>query len=52
MLGATIRHPQPGVGSELRKFASDTMLFREAKGKVDCEELQKNLTRLDDKVVG
>lgn len=39
VLGAAIRHPQPGVCSEVTKFVNDTTLFREARMKAGCEEL-------------
>lgn len=39
MLGAAVHHLQTGDCSEVRKFANDTVFFREAKMKADCEEL-------------
>ncbi|CAM5154374.1 unnamed protein product [Natator depressus] len=38
---------EKGVNSEMA-FADDTKLFKIVKCKADCEELQKNLTKLGD----
>uniref|UniRef100_A0A8C4XYG1 Reverse transcriptase domain-containing protein n=1 Tax=Gopherus evgoodei TaxID=1825980 RepID=A0A8C4XYG1_9SAUR len=37
-----------GVNSEMAKFADDTKLLKIVKTKADCEELQKDLTKLSD----
>ncbi|CAM5084504.1 unnamed protein product, partial [Eretmochelys imbricata] len=39
---------EKGVNSEVEKFADDTKLFKIVKTKADCEELQKDLTKLSD----
>ncbi|CAM5159894.1 unnamed protein product [Natator depressus] len=39
---------EKGVNSEVAKFADDTKLFKIVKTKADCEELQKDLTKLSD----
>ncbi|CAM5132666.1 unnamed protein product [Eretmochelys imbricata] len=39
---------EKGVNSEVAKFADDTKLLRIVKTKTDCEELQKDLTKLSD----
>ncbi|CAM4587787.1 unnamed protein product [Lepidochelys kempii] len=39
---------EKGVNSEEAKFADDTKLIKIVKIKADCEELQKNLTKLSD----
>ncbi|CAM5102996.1 unnamed protein product [Eretmochelys imbricata] len=39
---------EKGVNSEVSKFADDTKLLKEVKTKADCEELQKDLTKLND----
>ena len=39
---------ETGISSEVAKFADDTKLFRVAKTRRDCEELQKDLSnRMD-----
>ncbi|CAM4661225.1 unnamed protein product [Lepidochelys kempii] len=37
-----------GINSEVAKFADDTKLLKIVKTKADCEELQKDLTKLSD----
>ena len=37
---------ETGISSEVAKFADDTKLFRVVKTKRDCEELQKDLSKL------
>ncbi|CAM5097662.1 unnamed protein product [Natator depressus] len=39
---------EKGVNSEVAKFADDTKLLKIVKTKADCEELQKDLTKLSD----
>ncbi|CAM5086896.1 unnamed protein product [Natator depressus] len=39
---------EKGVNSEVAKFADDTKLLKTVKTKADCEELQKDLTKLSD----
>ncbi|CAM5109632.1 unnamed protein product [Eretmochelys imbricata] len=39
---------EKGVNSEVAKFADDTKLLKILKTKADCEELQKDLTKLSD----
>uniref|UniRef100_A0A8C3P8K5 Gypsy retrotransposon integrase-like protein 1 n=1 Tax=Chrysemys picta bellii TaxID=8478 RepID=A0A8C3P8K5_CHRPI len=39
---------EKGVKSEVAKFADDTKLLKIVKTKADCEELQKDLTKLSD----
>ncbi|CAM5134922.1 unnamed protein product [Natator depressus] len=39
---------EKGVNSEVAKFADDTKLLKIVKSQADCEELQKNLTKLGD----
>ncbi|CAM5150171.1 unnamed protein product [Eretmochelys imbricata] len=39
---------EKGVNSEVAKFADDTKLLKVVKTKADCEELQKDLTKLSD----
>uniref|UniRef100_A0A452HI16 Reverse transcriptase domain-containing protein n=1 Tax=Gopherus agassizii TaxID=38772 RepID=A0A452HI16_9SAUR len=39
---------EKGVNSEVAKFADDTKLLKIVKAKADCEELQKDLTKLSD----
>uniref|UniRef100_A0A8C3H706 Reverse transcriptase domain-containing protein n=1 Tax=Chrysemys picta bellii TaxID=8478 RepID=A0A8C3H706_CHRPI len=39
---------EKGVNSEVAKFADDTKLLKIVKSKADCEELQKDLTKLSD----
>ncbi|CAM4598511.1 unnamed protein product [Caretta caretta] len=39
---------EKGVNSEVAKFADDTKLLEIVKTKADCEELQKDLTKLSD----
>ncbi|CAM5148917.1 unnamed protein product [Eretmochelys imbricata] len=39
---------EKGVNSEVAKFADDTKLLKIVKTKADCEEVQKDLTKLSD----
>ncbi|CAM5155297.1 unnamed protein product [Eretmochelys imbricata] len=39
---------EKGVNSEVAKFAADTKLLKIVKTKADCEEIQKDLTKLSD----
>ncbi|CAM4529159.1 unnamed protein product [Caretta caretta] len=39
---------EKGVNSEVAKFADDTKLLKIVKTKADCEELQKDVTKLSD----
>uniref|UniRef100_A0A8C3F3S5 Reverse transcriptase domain-containing protein n=1 Tax=Chrysemys picta bellii TaxID=8478 RepID=A0A8C3F3S5_CHRPI len=39
---------EKGVNSEVAKFADDTKLLKIVKTKADCDELQKDLTKLSD----
>ncbi|CAM4653692.1 unnamed protein product [Lepidochelys kempii] len=43
-----IKDLEKGVNSEVAKFADDTKLLKIVKTKADCEELQKDLTKLSD----
>ncbi|CAM4534756.1 unnamed protein product [Lepidochelys kempii] len=43
-----INNLEKGVNSEVAKFADDTKLLKIVKTKADCEELQKDLTKLSD----
>ncbi|CAM4644795.1 unnamed protein product [Lepidochelys kempii] len=43
-----INDMEKGVNSEVAKFADDTKLLKIVETKADCEELQKDLTKLSD----
>ncbi|CAM4625917.1 unnamed protein product [Caretta caretta] len=48
LLNLFINNLEKGVNSEVAKFAKDTKLLKIVKTKADCEELQKDLTKLSD----